>query len=80
MDCGLKVNRILHREAIGRPRPVRSRIGVSDHAAFEGGGKIGKAAVHQHAKAPCHLGEIGGDQLERRGAVADRVFVDLGNG
>jgi len=43
MDCGLKVNRILHREAIGRPRPVRSRIGVSDHAAFETGDQIGES-------------------------------------
>ena len=76
----LQIDRILNGEAIGRPRPVGAGIGVSDHAAFERGDEIGKAAVHQRAKAPRHLGQIGRDQLEGRGAVADRVVVDLGNG
>ena len=80
MDRRLQIDRILHREAIGRPRPVGAGIGISDHAAFERGDEIGKAAVHQRVEAPRHLGEIGRDQLEGRGAVAHRVLVDLGNG
>ena len=79
VDRGLEIDRILHGEAIGRPRPVGARIGVADHAAFEAGDQIGKAAVHQRAEAPRHLGKIRRDQLERRGAVADRVLVDRGN-
>ena len=79
MDRRLKVDRILHREAIGRPRPVRACIGITDHAAFKCGDQIGKAAVHQHVIAPRHLVKVRRDQLEGRGAVPHRVLVDLGN-
>src|SRR5258707_1224758 len=77
MDRRLKIDRILHREAIGRPRPVRARIGVTDHAAVECGNQIGKAAVHQHVIAPCHLVTIRRDQLEGRGTVTDPVLAKL---
>ena len=80
MDRRLKIDRILHREAIGRPRPVRACIGVTDHAALERCNQIGKAAVHQHVIAPRHLVKIRRDQLEGRGTVAHRVLVNLGNG
>ena len=80
VDRRLQIDRILHREAIGRPRPVGAGIGIADHAAFDCGDEIGKAAVHQRPEPPGHLGEIGRDQLERRGAVAHRVLVDFGDG
>ena len=48
--------------------------------AVEHGHKIGKAAVHQRVEPPGHLGEIGRDQLERRGAVEHGVLVDSGDG
>ena len=80
VDRRLQIDRILHREAIGRPRPVRAGIGIADDTAFNGGDEIGKAAVHQRAEPPGHLGEIGRDQFERRGAVAHRVLVDFGDG
>src|SRR3989442_1341699 len=79
MDRRLKIDRILYREAIGRPWPVRACIGISDHAALEGCDEIGKAAIHQHIKAPRHLVKIRRDQLEGRGAVTDRVLVNLAN-
>ena len=77
---GLQIDRILHRETVGRPRPIGPRIGIADHAAFNRGNEIGKAAIHQRPEPPGHLGEIGRDQLERRGAVAHRVLVDFGDG
>ena len=79
VDRGLQIDRVLHGEAVGRPRPVGARIGVADHAAFDGGDEIRIAALHQHAEAPRHFGKIGRDQFERRGAIADRVLVDLGD-
>jgi hypothetical protein len=76
----LQVDGILHRETVGRPRAIGPRIGVADHAAFDRGNEIGKAAIHQRPESPGHLGEIGRDELERRGAVVHRVLVDFGDG
>jgi phosphoribosylformylglycinamidine (FGAM) synthase-like enzyme len=80
VDRRLQVDRILHREAVGRPRPVGAGIGVADHLALAHTDEIGIAAIHQRAIAARHLGEIRRDQLERRGAVADGMFVDGGDG
>src|SRR5689334_17711296 len=79
MDGGFQVDRIFDRETIGRSWPIGPGIGVPDYAAVDGGDKIGKAVLRQCAKTPCHLGEIRWDELERRGAVAYRVFVDFGD-
>ena len=78
VDRRLQIDRVLHSETIGRPRAVRSGIGVSDHRALDQGDEIGKAPVNQRSKAPRHLGQVGWDQLERRSAVTHRVRVDLG--
>ena len=80
VDRGFQVDRILDREAVGRPRPVRARIGIADHLVLKYADQIGIAAFHQGAEAARHLGQVGRDQFERRGAVADRMFVDGGDG
>ena len=80
MERRIEIDRILDREAIGRPWPVGAGIGVAGDAAVEDGDEIGIAAVDQRAVAPRHLGEIGRCQLERRGALADGLLVDGGNG
>ena len=80
VDRGLEIDRVFHREAVGRPRPVRAGVGIADHLAFQHCCEIRKAAVHQRAKPPRHLSKVWRDQFEGRGAVADRVFVDPGDG
>jgi len=80
LRLGIEIDRVLDAEAIGWARPVRSGIGVADDSTVELGGEIRKFAVGEAAKPPGHLGKIRRVELEGRGAEADGVFVDGGDG
>ncbi len=79
VDRRPQIDRIFHREAIGRPRTVRAGIGISDHVAFQGADEIRKTAIHQRLEAPGHFGKVRRYQFERRGAVTHRMLVDFGD-
>ena len=75
----LEIDRVLDRETIGGPGPVRARIGVAEQPAVAGRDQIGKAAVDEPAKAPRHLGEVGRLEFERRRTEAHGLVIDGGH-
>ncbi len=71
-----QVDRILGGEAIGRPRAIRSRIGVAQHAARALGDEPRVAAFGDAAHARAHLVDGGRLELEGRRAAQHVGGVD----
>jgi hypothetical protein len=77
---GTNVDRIFNRVPVGRPRPIRSNIGVADDSAVALGDKVRKSFVEEVAASPDHFGMAWWFDLKGAGRVQDVMTINLGHG
>jgi hypothetical protein len=77
---GTNVDRIFNRVPVGRPRPIRSNIGVADDSAVALGDKVRKPFVEEVAASPDHFGVAWWFDLKGAGRVQDVMTINLGHG